>query len=118
MKSFGFGALAVDVSAIRTEMTLTWRGTSDARDPSALLTPPLNAIAAGITANHSLVLDFRQLEYMNSSSVRPILAFLQQVSGTAKSVRVVYASQKSWQRLSFMAMRAVLATAKNVSFDS
>jgi hypothetical protein len=62
----------------------------------------------------SVEFDFRSVEYMNSSSIRPILELLQSASSKSETVRVRYDGSKNWQRLSFQAIGAVLATLGNV----
>ncbi|MCC6875272.1 MAG: hypothetical protein IT378_13275 [Sandaracinaceae bacterium] len=53
------------------------------------------------------MLDFRELEYMNSSTVRPIIELLQSANTNASAVRVLYRSGVTWQRLSFRLIEAL-----------
>jgi len=91
-----------------------WRGRSEGRDPGRALEPLLKAVGADLAEVQSVEFDFRSMEYMNSSTIRPILQMVQNASSSVGTVRVVYDGSKNWQRLSFMAIGAVLATLGNV----
>ena len=114
MKSFNDGTLEIAVSVAPATLSLEWRGSSDARDPTVLLRPFFDSLNYAFAKERSVVLDFRRLEYMNSSTVRPIVTFIQMASQKSKDVQVHYDSTKNWQRLSFKAVQALAAAWKNV----
>lgn len=101
-----------------SQLVVRWRGRSETRDPSRTLAPILEAVTNEISSAPAVEFDFRPLEYMNSSSIRPILKLVQAASTRTKHVRVLYDSSKHWQRLSFAAIGAVLASLGNVEVSA
>lgn len=57
---------------------IDWVGTSDERESGNTLVPYFAELMAEIKTQKALV-DFRNLEYMNTSTVRPILHLLQKL---------------------------------------
>lgn len=106
--------LTIESRLESNQLMVRWRGRSETRDPSRALAPILEAVTREIGTAAAVEFDFRSLEYMNSSSIRPILKLVQSASTLTKHVRVRYDSSKHWQRLSFAAIGAVLASLGNV----
>jgi len=52
-----------------------------------------------------LVLDFRKIEYMNSSTITPVIRTLEQARRASRSIRVLYQKTVKWQELSFSALQ-------------
>lgn len=115
-----YQADSLTVESLRKQgnLVIRWTGRSDARDPARALHHVLQAVGSDFKSAQSVEFDFRCLEYMNSSSIRPILMLVQQASTSASKVRVLYDGSKSWQRLSFMAIGAVLGNLNNVEVSA
>ena len=96
------------------KLVVRWLGRSDGRDPSGTLSPVLEAVRADMQSATAVEFDFRSLEYMNSSTNRPILNLIQAASGSVASVRLLYDKTKTWQRLAFSAMGVALSGLHNV----
>ncbi len=109
------GELDVRVNATVGKITLSWHGRSVAREPSAVLQPFFDTVIRNLNKSQELELDFRSFEFMNSSTLKPILTFVQAASAEARHVRVRYDEKRTWQRLSFKLLRAVSSTWTNVS---
>jgi hypothetical protein len=116
-RSFESGGLSIRVDAQFGKLKLTWGGQSVARDPSAVLNPFFESLSRYGSKTRDLDLDFRSLEYMNSSTLKPILTFVQAASSAYRSVGVRYDSQKSWQRLSFKLLQALAGSWQNVKIE-
>ena len=114
-KSFKSGELAIGVELTMSMLKLSWRGRSVARDPAEVLKPFFETLGAHFDKQRDVELDFREFEYMNSSTLKPILAFVQTASGAVRSVQVKYDAKKNWQRLSFKLLQAVSSTWPNVT---
>lgn len=106
--------LTIESRLEANQLIVRWRGRSESRDPSRTLGPILEAVTREVGTAPAVEFDFRSLEYMNSSSIRPILKLVQAASTRTKHVRVRYDDSKHWQRLSFVAIGAVLASLGNV----
>jgi hypothetical protein len=86
-------------------MTLLWLGQSTARDPGVFLRPILGrALELAAKGERQIVLDFRQLGYMNSSTITPVIRTLEQAKRAGRKVRVLYNKARKWQALSFLAL--------------
>jgi hypothetical protein len=117
MKSLKQGELRIDVEMTTASMVMQWLGRSEERDPGAVLGPFLGGLQPELHPEIEVVMDFRELDYMNSSTVRPIVTFLKQASDSSKDVRVMFDGKKGWQKLSFRALQSLAAVFKNVRFE-
>ena len=86
--------------------TLNWSGECDFRNPSETLGPTLRGVLSELRERR-LVLDFRGLTFMNSSSVSPILMFIKAACSRGIWVHLVYNVNLSWQRTTASSMRAL-----------
>lgn len=84
-------------------LVLQWRGEVTARDPGLLLTPFLDSILEGKDLTR-VALDFSLMDFMNSSTLVPIVAFIKRASSRQVVVELRYNSEVSWQRVSHQCM--------------
>ena len=96
--------------------TLFWRGECDFRDPTEALGPTLRGVLPELR-DRRLVLDFRGLNFMNSSSVSPILMFIKAACSRGIPVHLVYNVNLSWQRTTASSMRALSRSLRNLSVE-
>ncbi|MFL5318895.1 MAG: STAS domain-containing protein, partial [Myxococcaceae bacterium] len=54
----------------------------------------------------TLILDFSEIEYMNSSTFSPLVKMLDEAARRGVPVRVIYSQTQKWQALSFSALKA------------
>jgi anti-anti-sigma factor len=100
------GGLAIDVAERGGALVLGWRGRSDAREPGRFLVPVLEAALERARAGGCrLVLDFTSVEYMNSSTFTPIVKLVAQARAAGVRLALEYSLERSWQALSFSALR-------------
>ncbi|MDQ3266686.1 MAG: hypothetical protein M3Y59_24055 [Myxococcota bacterium] len=99
--------LHIEVSESLLQLIVSFVGTSDARDPTPFIEPILKRVAEQ-ARNHSklMVLDFRRLERMNSSSVPPIVRVLDTARRGQMRLKVIYDRTRRWQATSFSALKA------------
>lgn len=117
MTTFQSGELKVHVVVTRSSVRLSWLGRSVERDPAKALSPFFGTVESHLQADRSVELDFRNLEFMNSSTVKPILTFCASASTKVRAVSVRYDSQKTWQRLSFGLLKALSTSWTNVTVE-
>lgn len=110
--------LTIESSQEKDQLIFRWLGRSETKDPSRTLQPLLEAIVGSMQSSQAVELDFRSLEYMNSSTIRPIMKLVQTASGRAASVHVRYDAGKTWQRMSFLALGVALAGLGNVQVSA
>jgi hypothetical protein len=97
--------LSLDVRHDEGAVTVVWTGRSMAREPVTFIGPILaEAYRVGAEAGAPLVLDFRALEYMNSSTITPVIRILREASKGTGRVLVLYQRAAKWQELSFSAL--------------
>ncbi|HEX9053127.1 MAG TPA: hypothetical protein VF841_21545 [Anaeromyxobacter sp.] len=100
------GDLSLEMAERNGELRVTWRGKSSDREPSRFLVPVLTAaLERAREASLPLVLDFRELEYMNSSTFTPVVKALDESRRLSVPIVLEYALARKWQALSFSALR-------------
>lgn len=100
------GELALELTETVRELRLTWRGKSADREPSRFLVPVLSdSLRRARDARLPLVMDFSDLEYMNSSTFTPVVKALDESRRLAVPVVLEYSVSRKWQALSFSALR-------------
>ena len=117
MNDLDAGGLRIVVESTPTSVQLKWRGRSVERRPATTLGPFFETVLAEL-GDRRLMIDFREFEFMNSSTVRPIIEFLRSASEVAKAIEVYYHGGITWQRLSFKVVEALAKEWDNVSFSS
>lgn len=99
------GPLTLRLEEVDEAVKLEWRGMSMAREPANFLLPILTrALDLGLERQKPVVIDFQQLEYLNSSSISPVIRILEQARRGHGRVRVVYNKALRWQALNFTAL--------------
>jgi len=106
--------LTIWSTTAKKQRLLLWSGECDFRNPAEVLTPALTAYAQGIK-DGPVVLDFRGLVFMNSSSVTPILAFVKSLCSRGIAVHLIYNSDVSWQRITASSMRTIATALKSLT---
>lgn len=110
------GELELAVKYKGSTIVMDFLGRSIDRNPGTEIRPYFAGIRNSLEG-HDLVLDFRDLKYMNSSTVRPIIEIIRGASQVAKSVKVRYHSTVTWQRLSFKLIDALAKDWPNVTVE-
>jgi len=98
--------LKLEISDEPDVITVKWLGKSIERDPAKFLNPVLKEIFE--TANSgrkSILMDFRNLEYMNSSTITPIVKILAETGRDVVKVSIIYSKMLRWQDISFSALK-------------
>ena len=101
-QTFTDGTLTLVLEENPGELRLKWQGMSMAREPSRFLMPILSrALDLGAQQSKPLVIDFKALEYLNSSTLSPVIRALEQARRGQNRVKVQYDKGVKWQALSF-----------------
>ncbi|MEW6777405.1 MAG: hypothetical protein AB1405_14005 [Bdellovibrionota bacterium] len=117
-ESFTENGLTLELAAAQ-DVVLTWRGKSTARDPAAFVLPVLmKALDQGVREAKRVIIDFRNLEYMNSSTITPLIRILSMAQRGDVRVTVMYDSKLRWQELSFTALEIFETDDKRVEICS
>ena len=106
VKRWTQGDLTLELAESAKELRLTWRGKSSDREPGRFLVPVLTAaLERARDSGLPLVLDFRGLDYMNSSTFTPVVKALDESRRLNVPIVLEYALTRRWQALSFSALR-------------
>lgn len=92
---------------------ITWKGKSDARDPSSILNPYFDEMLSQLL-NKELEVNFTHLEYMNSSTVPPIIQLIKKLEENAIKSVILYDKNSKWQLASFKALETIVRTMNNI----
>jgi anti-anti-sigma factor len=111
---FSGDRLTIRKSILREQCILLWSGECDFRNPAETLGPVLESVADTISERR-IIVDFRDLSFMNSSAVTPILVFLKGIVARGCQVHLIYNSQISWQRSTASAMRTLSHSLKGIT---
>lgn len=113
---FTSDALRITVREDGGSVNVAWLGTSDGREPGRELTPYLTGLASRLVGKRVDV-DFRQLEYMNSGTVSPIIQFARTLDEHAIPSRLLFDSQIGWQRVNFVCLKNIAKTLSHVAVE-
>ncbi len=102
---FNEGALKIEKVRSESELALVLTGKSIIREANETLLPLfVEGLREAEDAGLRLILDFRPVTYMNSSSFAPVIKILQKARLGAMPVSIIYSSDQKWQEVSFAAM--------------
>ncbi|MCP3950652.1 MAG: DUF1987 domain-containing protein [Desulfobacterales bacterium] len=86
-------------------MDVKWFGKSVDRQPSKFISPILVKVLGMASVNNKrIVLDFRELTYMNSSTITPIIKILERAKNGMTQITILYKISLKWQELNFSAL--------------
>jgi hypothetical protein len=106
MVPFANDGLRIEVEERPGAATVHWLGVSDTRDPGQHLTPYLASLVEELEGKQVTV-DFRKLEYLNSATVSPIIAFVKQLDARGIPATLLFDGTLDWQRLNARSLSAI-----------
>ncbi|MBN2737459.1 MAG: hypothetical protein JXR70_10800 [Spirochaetales bacterium] len=113
MENLHEGDLILSVSASGKQVILKWQGESRSKDPAGFLDPYLSNLVHSLDDN-DLVVDFRELESMNSSTVLPIINLIKKLEEKTINTEILYNENSSWQKASFIPLSAITKIYKHI----
>ena len=114
-ESYVSHSLKLEIQENADSITTSWTGKSIDRNPGQFLNPILvKLISKGNETHKRIVLDFRKLDYMNSSTITPIIKILERAKRGKMNVTVQYNKLLKWQDLSFSALKIFQTKDKRV----
>ena len=97
--------LNISISEESDHILMHWSGKSIDRKPSIFLTPLLIKVLKGsVDREKRMIMDFCDIEYMNSSTITPIIKILERARRSKVGVTVEYLASLKWQDLIFSAL--------------
>ena len=97
--------LIISITEENDQIHMHWSGKSIDRKPSIFLTPLLiKVLKRSIDREKRMIMDFCDIEYMNSSTITPIIKILDRAKRSKVGVTVEYLASLKWQDLIFSAL--------------
>lgn len=97
--------LTIEVAEGDDTINAVWRGKSIDREPAKFITPILTRMVKTSSGTlKRVIMDFRELAYMNSSTITPIIKILERAKRGSTSITVLYDKSLKWQDLIFSAL--------------
>jgi len=109
--------LQIIVKQITNGHSMNWLGRSKAKNPGENLDPYLEKVVLKLLGQN-LFIDFRKLEFMNSSTVPSIISFAMKLDKNNIKTIFWYDGSADWQVASFTAFSIIVQTMKNVSLEA
>lgn len=101
------GKLTLEVRYDSTGVHVKWLGESKEREPVRFINPVFDSIYKKDSKN-PITLDFTNLEYMNSSTVTPVVKLLEHAKKNNRKMIIHYKKGLKWQELSFSALKVFI----------
>jgi hypothetical protein len=105
MENIKDGTLSIEIKD-GDSVTMSWLGRSESREPAVVLNPYLTGIVDGMSGKE-LIVDFTKLEYMNSSTVPPIILLIKNLNTKGVVTKIYYDKESKWQAASFKALETI-----------
>jgi hypothetical protein len=113
---FELDELKIVLTSGARSLLVEWKGASDSPDPVAALGKYLDELA-GRAAGRAVTIDLRELQFMNSASVVPLLSFVRQLDRLGVPTRLMFDGRVHWQRVQCSCMKAIARTLKHVEVE-
>ena len=105
IKTYSNNLLKIEIEENNDSLIAKWTGKSTDREPGKFITPILmDTIKDASDRNLRVVMDFRELSYMNSSTITPLIKILERAKRGDTQISVLYNKALHWQSLSFSAL--------------
>lgn len=106
METYTSGLLIIEVEESDSTIEITLLGKSTEREPGKFITPILAEIIQNSRKyNKAIALNFSRLDYMNSSTITPIIRILESTKKGNENISILYDKSKKWQELCFTALK-------------
>jgi hypothetical protein len=113
MNNFKDGELEIAVKEENSGFYLTWLGKSVNRNPSDTLDPYFAGMIDQLKGK-KVSIDFTKFEYMNSSTVSPIINFMKLLEENKIETVIYYNKDLKWQVVSFRALETIVTKYNSV----
>ena len=114
-ESFVSNLLRIELQENSDSIFVFWTGKSVDRNPGKFITPILvDLLRRSNDLKKRIILDFQKLDYMNSSTITPIIKILERAKRGKTQVSVLYKKILKWQDLSFSALEIFQTKDKRV----
>jgi hypothetical protein len=115
---FTYNKLKIEVQEESNTIIVNWFGKSIDRKPGLFITPILIRVfkKSNIYSKH-IILNFQKIDYMNSSTITPIIKILERAKRGRNQITVHYNKTLKWQDLIFSALEIFQTRDKRIKVE-
>lgn len=117
MENLKSGSLLISIKEDTNRVEMNWFGQSDVRIKSYTLEEYLDKFVNDLK-NTEVLIKFNDLEYMNSSTVLPVINFIKKLNSNKIKTIITYDSDSRWQVASFKALTRFSELMQYVSVEA
>ena len=110
MDSVEHGALKITTEKQEDKFQLKFHGKSDSRNPADFLGPFFKDLLENNI--RKLVVDFTGLEFINSSTIPPMVMFIRQLDTKQIQSEFIYRGDVKWQVMTFKVLQKLVIAQK------
>lgn len=112
-RTFEMEGLRVQVLDQGDSVRIVWHGVSETQDPELGIGQFLKDLLPSL-AGKKVVVDFRDLDYMNSATTLTVLQLIRELSARELETELRYSTGAEWQRIAFRSLKTVTQTLPRV----
>lgn len=116
MKNLKSGNLEISLTKKEQTLRMKWLGRSDEQNPQEKLSPFAESVVNTL-GEPEVEIEFRELEYMNSSTVPSIIYLLKSLNAKGVDVRCYYDKESDWQSASFRALETLAEALPHIRIE-
>ena len=117
-EEFTYNKLKIEVQEESNTIIVNWFGKSIDRKPGIFITPILiKVFKKSNIYNKRIMLNFQKIEYMNSSTITPIIKILERAKRGRNQLTVRYNKMLKWQDLIFSALEIFQTRDKRIKVE-
>lgn len=114
MNNLKFDDLYIEIVEEKETIKIIWNGESLNLHPAKEIDPYFNELINQLPKTKLIVIDFKQLKIMNSSTIPPILRLINNLENLNIKTNVLYDATQSWQRACFKPLATITKHYRNI----
>ena len=116
MENLKSKSLEIVISKVGNKTSVAWIGQSDEVNPGLILNPYLDSLVEKLKGG-GVIVAFEKLDYMNSSTVIPIIRFITSLNDSGIKTTVTYDKKSKWQASSFKMLESLSLMLTHISIE-
>ena len=105
-------SLTLSVKKEEGKTVLHWQGESDEKNPTQYLVPFFDEFLKSVDGDLDVI--FNNLNYMNSSTIHPLIMFIKSCNDKNIKTTIYYDKTSAWQEASFKALHSLTQILTNI----
>ena len=114
--TFNKSSLEIEMRECNDSVYLMWIGKSVERIPGEFINPIFFRALDISGEKNKIIMDFQNVDYMNSSTISHISKILEYIKNSSKSMSIIYRKTRKWQELCFSALQIYASKDRRINF--